>query len=609
MRSAAALAALVTLGTAVAWFSAKFPGQSIIEADPQSSPTEFVNREVVSPPNLNETQPEFEANETPDETAEASSEKHAQLPIEIAQTSTSSSELNQIDLENLAITVAPSVFLVKVFDSSGTMIGQGTGFSVTPNGLLATNHHVISKGNSYSLVTSQGATFDNAEVIIGDPDADLALLRFEAKDLPYLSLAKSSNVPIGKRVAVFGSPQGLAGSLSEGIVSASGRNLSESFPDDKLPNSGFLIQTTAPISPGSSGSPLLNNSGEVIGVMTLSIQRESQSLNFAVPVEALNSLLEQAKGSWTSASKRKVGIGNNKNYSGSSLDEVVQSDPLFRRLRRLMIVGDWVESLKVANALAEKYPQSSAAHYQCGYCAGMLNLDHESEISFTKVIKIDSKNHFAWCNLGLALYRQEQFQAGLLAFEKAVALQPDFSAAWDNIVRSNALLGNWSKATKALNTLIEIDSKAAEKCARSLLDQNISHLEFRQALERAVASTSDKSGTGRHREYTVAGVAPGDLLAIRSGPGANFSKILSIPNGTKVFVVGNRRFNGTTEWVPVQYGNLRGWVATRYLKQVYGSYEARKKVRVSNPALNDADARKRYLEYLRKLRDEQYQKN
>jgi S1-C subfamily serine protease len=475
-------------------------------------------------------------------------------------------EQEQMNLEKLAVTVIPCVFSIEVFDATGGSIGKGTGFSISTDGFVVTNHHVIQNGQTYSLVTSQGAKFDKAEVVVSDPDTDLAIIKIEAKDFPYLSLADSSKIPIGKRVAVYGSPQGLAGSLSEGIISASERNLSESFPDEKIPNKGVLIQTTSPISPGSSGSPLFDAEGKVLGVMTLSLLRNSQSLNFAIPVEALKPLMDRAKSSWLFVRPTPLTSAEEASADATKVDVMIEAEPAYRRLRQQMNVNNWVESLKIARFLAEKYPKSSLAHFLNGNCASMLRLDHQAEMSYTKAVEFDPLNQFAWCNLGLSFLRQKQLQSALLAFEKAVSLNPDYPQAWDNILRINVLLSNWPKATTALNTLAQIDLKTARENARMLINFRVPDASFRQALERLLILKVDNIASSSHIKFRVVGVLPNDPLSVRAGPGISFSRVISVANGAEVLVTGGGRMNGTTEWLPINFGKFSGWVVRKHLQ-------------------------------------------
>ena len=169
-----------------------------------------------------------------------------------------------IDLEKLARRVRPCVFLLEIRDGQDAIVSTGTGFTISADGMVATNRHVVQGGNKVTAVTEQGAKFSDVQFLIQDEVTDIALMKLDGKNLPFLPLGKSEGVAVGKRVAVYGSPHGLAGTLSEGIISAK-----RSEPGEALPNNGCLLQTTAPISPGSSGSPLLDAEGSVIGIMTL----------------------------------------------------------------------------------------------------------------------------------------------------------------------------------------------------------------------------------------------------------------------------------------------------------------------------------------------------
>ena len=475
-------------------------------------------------------------------------------------------EKDPMNLEKLAVAVIPCVFSIEVFDATGGSIGKGTGFSISKDGFVVTNYHVIQNGQTYSLVTSHGAKFDNAEIIVSDPDTDLAIIKIEAKDFPYLPLADSSKIPIGKRVAVYGCPQGLSGSLSEGIISASEQNLSESFPDEKIPNKGALIQTTSQISPGSSGSPLFDAEGNVLGVMTLSLLQNSQSLNFAIPVEALKPLMVRARSSWLDVRPTPLTSAEKASETKAKVDLMIEDEPAYRRLRQQMNVKNWVESVKTARFLAEKYPKSSRVHFLNGNCASMLRLDHQAELSYTKAVELDPSNQFAWCNLGLSFLRQKQLQNALLAFEKAVSLNPDYPEAWDNMLHINILLNNWPKATTAINTLAQIDLKTAKENARRLVNFRVPDASFRQTLGRILILKVENVTSSSPIKSQIIGVSPNDRLSVRSGPGVSFSRVISIANGAEVLVTGGRRMNGTTEWLSINFGNYSGWVVSKHLR-------------------------------------------
>ena len=146
--------------------------------------------------------------------------------------------------------------------------GQGSGFFVSADGLLVTNHHVVADAATIRVLTHADVELKVTQVVAVDPTSDLALLRVAGTGLPHLELADA--VPaIGSRAYAIGSPQGLANTLSEGLISG------VRGPEGEVK----LIQTTAAISPGSSGGPLLNADGRVVGVTTLYLARGRTSIS------------------------------------------------------------------------------------------------------------------------------------------------------------------------------------------------------------------------------------------------------------------------------------------------------------------------------------------
>ncbi len=164
----------------------------------------------------------------------------------------------------------------------------GSGVIVDPSGLILTNSHVVF-GRKAITVTLDDGTMMPAKLVGADPVFDVALIRIpvpQGSALAVASLGDSEQVQVGEDVLAIGNPFGLDQTLTAGIVSAMNRIL----PDIPLSIMEPLIQTDAPINPGSSGGPLINRCGEVIGITTL-ILPEAQNIGFAVPVNLIKEVM------------------------------------------------------------------------------------------------------------------------------------------------------------------------------------------------------------------------------------------------------------------------------------------------------------------------------
>jgi serine protease Do len=180
-------------------------------------------------------------------------------------------------IEALAAKTRPSIVVVKTAGRTGEDRGLGTGFVIAADGLIATNFHVIGEDRDFRVEFADGRSFRPTEILATDRAADLAIVRVDGTDLPPLDLGDSAQLVDGQAVFALGNPLGLEFSVTKGIVAAR-RVLKERS----------MIQVAIPIEPGSSGSPLLDLSGQVIGILAI---KSSGALGFAVPVNDLKRLL------------------------------------------------------------------------------------------------------------------------------------------------------------------------------------------------------------------------------------------------------------------------------------------------------------------------------
>jgi S1-C subfamily serine protease len=178
----------------------------------------------------------------------------------------------------------PAVVSIDIFGSNGARFGSGTGFIVQSDGVIVTNYHVIREATRLSVVTKAGERYEVKGVISYDVLKDFAIIRIPAVELPTLRLGNSNNLEVGENVLAIGDSLGLTGTASTGIVSAKNREAYGST----------WIQFTAPVSHGNSGGPLLNRTGEVIGVVqgAFADNDEGQNLNKAVPINFVRGSLQ-----------------------------------------------------------------------------------------------------------------------------------------------------------------------------------------------------------------------------------------------------------------------------------------------------------------------------
>ncbi|MEM6797390.1 MAG: trypsin-like peptidase domain-containing protein, partial [Acidobacteriota bacterium] len=164
---------------------------------------------------------------------------------------------------------------------------SGSGFVISADGLIVTNHHVIE--DAEELVVNLGGRQYPAEIKGDDPATDIALLKIEPEEpLPFLDLAETDDLRVGDWVMVIGSPLQLNNSVSVGVVSAMGRSINIT-PDSSLEN---FIQTDAAINFGNSGGPLVDLEGRVVGIAT-AINFGAENIGFAVPSSTLEGILPQ----------------------------------------------------------------------------------------------------------------------------------------------------------------------------------------------------------------------------------------------------------------------------------------------------------------------------
>ncbi|MGE5298603.1 MAG: S1C family serine protease [Acidobacteriota bacterium] len=225
-------------------------------------------------------------------------------PTTSRQTTQNDGNLTPTGTEN-AITkvvdkVAPSVVSIVTNTTRQTLFGAsqgqaaGTGIILSKDGYILTNNHVVASATKIEVVATDGTTYDEVEVVGADPLNDISYLKIKnAKDLQPAELGDSSTLRIGQQVVAIGNALGqYQNTVSSGIISGKGRPITAGGEGgDSGESLTDLLQTDAAINPGNSGGPLLNYSGQVIGINT-AVASNAEGIGFAIPVNATKGTLK-----------------------------------------------------------------------------------------------------------------------------------------------------------------------------------------------------------------------------------------------------------------------------------------------------------------------------
>lgn len=388
--------------------------------------------------------------------------------------------------------VNDSVVVIKVYDGAGKAVGQGSGV-ILSSGEVATNCHVLEHGARYEA--GRGKTFQPAEWTSGDTNKDLCLLSVSNLTGKPVRHGKASRLKVGDPVYAVGSPKGLELSLSDGIVS----QLRGGTPP--------IIQTTAAISPGSSGGGLFNAEGELVGITTFYLA-EGQSLNFAVPAEWLDALpagnktaaktwrsldwlargalLEEKKDwqrlrdlmqQWTRAEPSNPdawsALGHTYRYMNRHQDaskayrEALRLKPdyanawygLGRTYHEMNRYQDAVEAYREALRLEPDYDY----WYSLGRTYNALNRHQDAIKANRESLRLKPDYAYAWHSLGIAYRKMNLYQDAIEAYREALRLKPDLANAWYNLGVAYSLHGDRAKALEAARTLRRYDPTQADK--------------------------------------------------------------------------------------------------------------------------------------------------
>ncbi len=412
---------------------------------------------------------------------------------------TASHAVGQDLLPELVRRIKPSAVAVETFDARGEKLSRGSGFFIDSDRIV-TNRHVIEGAHRAEVHSSVGNIYPVKGVLAVDAEGDIALLKVEAPAHQVRPLPLDRTSPQeGESVVVIGNPFGLEGSVTNGIVSAV----------RDIPTFGRIIQITAPISPGSSGSPVVNMQGQVIGVATLQITG-GQSVNFAIPSERISQL---QTGSLMSLSDLVVATGRNKRaravqffrdgLSFLSKDDCEKALPYFEKA--VESDGNYAEAWAQTGFCKEKLGRhaeaieaskkavnlrpSSESYFNIGLANYYLKQYRDASEAYKQAIKLDPYNAAdAYYALGLVYRDWGRADDEIQAYKSALRLKPDYTSAYERLGSRYLRAKKYSEAVEAfkqLSTLKPGDAAAPNNMGEAYLEMgktNEALESFRQAI-------------------------------------------------------------------------------------------------------------------------------
>jgi len=366
--------------------------------------------------------------------------------------------------------VAPSVMVVESLDTKGSITVFGSGIVIAP-GRVVTNRHVIEDGVSYRA--EHGSKKWPATLVRVDPDHDLAELSVAGLDAPAVHVRDSSTLAVGEKVYAIGAPEGLELTISEGLISGL-----RDFNKDRV------IQTSAAISPGSSGGGLFDAEGRLVGITTFYL-KEGQSLNFALPAE-WTLALDRAPANgppansqdspafaalvWWQAALKAAEAGEFK-ISAHALEEALRLEPGEEQGWVILgynyvVIGRYDEALGAYQTALRLKPDDENGWFGIGCLYERLGQYGKAISSEQEAIRLKPGYELAWVCLGLAYLDLRKYDQAMNADQEAVRLKPDDARAWYDMGLALKGEGRQSDVIRVYEKLKALDAKLADQFFR-----------------------------------------------------------------------------------------------------------------------------------------------
>ena len=346
----------------------------------------------------------------------------------------------QETLPELVRRVKPSVVAIVTYDAKGEALMTGSGFFIRP-GEVVTNLHVIRGAMRAEIKTLEGK--GRVYPVLGtaaiDQEGDLALL---SVSMPAERARRSDLAPTlpeeGETIVVIGNPLRLEGSVSSGIVSAV----------REVPNVGRIIQITAPISHGNSGSPVFNLKGQVIGVVTVKVTN-GQNINLAM----------------SSARVGELKAGVVRPLAGMPVrDRTVDlADLLYHSGLDSLWLGNYDNAVGYFENAVNKDPKRADAWVQVGYCKVKQGKNQEAISAYQQALQLQPNSADVHNKLGDAYYYAGRMREAIESYSEAARLDPRNSEVYYNLALTYFESGNHNRGLALAKKLRELDEKLYEK--------------------------------------------------------------------------------------------------------------------------------------------------
>jgi hypothetical protein len=346
----------------------------------------------------------------------------------------------QESLPDLVKRVKPAVVAIATYDADGEAIMTGSGFFLRP-GEVVTNLHVIrgAKRCEVKTLDGKGKVFNVAGTLAVDEEGDLALLSVDMpRERPRASEIATVLPDEGESIFVIGNPLKLEGSVTDGIVSAV----------REVPNVGKIIQITAPISHGNSGSPVFNLKGQVIGVVTVKVTN-GQNINLAIGVARLAELKP--------GELRPLSALPQRDRNGDL------ADSSYRTGLDSLWLGNYDNALGYFETAANRNPRRADAWVQVGYCKVKQGKNAEAIRAYQHALELKPESEEIHNKLGDAYYYAGSMSQAIASYSRAIYLQPAFADAHYNLAVAYFESGNERLALNEARILRQLDGKLYEK--------------------------------------------------------------------------------------------------------------------------------------------------